>query len=252
MQFGLLSAGDDVDVIAAAQAVIDDVEQAIGIGRIVNAGDFAAALQSVVDEAGGLVAETVVIVAPAVASDENIERCERAAPREIDALLEPLGVLRDHGVNYLRERFVGRPNAVAAGEEIAFKPAFAEMFAEDFHDTAVGSEMIVNGNCLLHGAAIGGVEDGVEAVGIGFIRAEEAEIYGILFDDVAEIFAEFARGFRDYFAGTGDFEGVACEIREVEGFQDAATVDVRAGAHALVAVGGEGCQLGDEAALLIE
>ena len=72
LELGLLSAGDDVDVIAAAQAVIDNVEQAIGIGRIVNAGDFAAALQRVVHEARGLVAETVVIVAPRVAGEEDI------------------------------------------------------------------------------------------------------------------------------------------------------------------------------------
>ena len=115
LQFGLLAAGDDVDVIAAAQAVIENVEQAIGVGRIVNANHFATALQRVVHKSGGLVAETVVIVAPGVAGEEHVERCERPAPGKVNALLEPFGVLRDHRVHYLGERFVGRPHPVTSG-----------------------------------------------------------------------------------------------------------------------------------------
>ena len=44
MQFGLFAAGDHVDVIAAAQAMVEDVEEAVGVRRIVDAYDFAAAL----------------------------------------------------------------------------------------------------------------------------------------------------------------------------------------------------------------
>ena len=100
--------------------------------------------------------------------------------------------------------------------------------------------MIVDRDGLLHGAAIGGIEDGVEAVGVGFVGTEEPEISGILFDYVAQIFAEFARGFGDDLARAGDFQGVAREIRQVEGFQNAAAVDMGAGAHAFVAVGCQG------------
>jgi len=138
LELGLLAAGDDVDVVAAAQAVIENVEQAIGIGRVVNANDFAAPLQGVVNKAGRLMAESIVIVAPAVAGEQNVERRERTAPGKLDALLHPFRVLRDHRIDHLRERFVRRPDTVAAGEQITFEPAFAEMFAQDFHHAAGG------------------------------------------------------------------------------------------------------------------
>ena len=71
------------------------------------------------------------------------------------ALLHPFGVLRHHRIDHLRERFVRRPHAVPAGEQIALEPAFATMLAQHFHHAAVGSEMIVDRNDGLHGAAIG-------------------------------------------------------------------------------------------------
>ena len=125
LQFRLLAAGDHVDVIAAAQAVIENVEQAVGVGRIVNANHFAAALQRVVHKSGRLVAEPVVIVAPGVAGKEHVERSDRPAPGKVDALLQPFRVLRHHRVHHLRERFVGRPHPVPAGEQVALQPAFA-------------------------------------------------------------------------------------------------------------------------------
>ena len=89
LQGELLAAGDDVHVVAAAQAMIDHAEQAIGVRRIVDADHLAPSLQRVIDEAGRLMAEAIVVVAPDVAGDENIQRCDGAAPRIFARLLQP-------------------------------------------------------------------------------------------------------------------------------------------------------------------
>ena len=83
LQLRLLSAGDHVDVIPAAQAVIEHVQQAVGIRRIVDANHFAAPLQRVVHKSRRLVAEAIVIVSPGVAGDEDIQRSDAACATEI-------------------------------------------------------------------------------------------------------------------------------------------------------------------------
>ena len=67
LQLRLFSAGDDVYVIPAAQAVIEYVEQAVCIGRVVNSNHFAAPLQNVINKTRRLMAETVVVISPGVA-----------------------------------------------------------------------------------------------------------------------------------------------------------------------------------------
>ncbi len=106
-----------------------------------------------------------------------------------------------------------------AGEQIAFEPAFAKVFAEHFHHAAVGSEVVVDGNDRLHRATVGGIEDCVEAIRIRFIRAEQAEIGRVEFDDVAQILSEFARRFCYYLAGAGYSQCVLGEVGEIERLQ---------------------------------
>ena len=57
LKLRLLTAGDYVDVVAAAQAVIEDAQQAVAVRRIVHADGFAAARQGIVDKSSRLVAE---------------------------------------------------------------------------------------------------------------------------------------------------------------------------------------------------
>ena len=64
---------DDVDVVGAAQAVVGDGEQAVGVGRKVDAGDVRALVGDDVDEAGVLVGEAVVILTPDERGDEEID-----------------------------------------------------------------------------------------------------------------------------------------------------------------------------------
>jgi hypothetical protein len=66
VQRGLLAGDDHVDVVAAAQAVVSDREQAVGVGREVDPDDLRLLVDDVVDEARVLVREPVVALAPHV------------------------------------------------------------------------------------------------------------------------------------------------------------------------------------------
>ena len=81
----LLARDDHVDVVAAAQAVIGDREQAVGVGRQVDAHDLGLLVDHVVDEAGVLMAEPVVVLPPNVARQEIVERGDRPPPRDVVA-----------------------------------------------------------------------------------------------------------------------------------------------------------------------
>jgi hypothetical protein len=62
-----LFAGDDhVDVVAAAQAVVSDRQERVGIGRQVDADDLGLFVDDVIDEARVLVAEAVMVLTPDV------------------------------------------------------------------------------------------------------------------------------------------------------------------------------------------
>ena len=64
VQRGLLPRDDDVDVVPAAQTVIGDRQQAVRIGRKIDADDPRALVDDVVDEAGILMREPVVVLPP--------------------------------------------------------------------------------------------------------------------------------------------------------------------------------------------
>src|SRR5262249_35607304 len=63
----LLAGDDDVDVVPAAQAVIGDRQQAVGVGRQVDADDLGLLVGNVVDEPRVLMAKAVVVLPPDVA-----------------------------------------------------------------------------------------------------------------------------------------------------------------------------------------
>ena len=77
---GLLAGDDDVDVVAAAQAVVGDRQQRVGVGRQVDADDLGLLVDDVVDEAGVLVGEAVVVLPPDVRGQQVVERGDRPPP----------------------------------------------------------------------------------------------------------------------------------------------------------------------------
>ena len=76
----LLAGDDHVDVVVAAQAVVGDREQRIGIGRQVDADDIGLLVGDEIDEAGILMAEAVVVLPPDMGGQEIVERGDRSPP----------------------------------------------------------------------------------------------------------------------------------------------------------------------------
>ena len=129
-----------------------------------------------VDEAGTLVAKAVVVVAPGGGGQQDVERGDGVAPGELYSLLKPLGVLHGHRGGHHRERLIGGEHAVPAREQIAFQPALAVVLAEYFHHAAIGRNVVIDGDGLADEAAVFDLEYVAEAVGVGLVGAEEAEV----------------------------------------------------------------------------
>ena len=64
LQLGLLATGDDVDVVAAPHAMVEDAQEAVAVRRIVDSDSLASAAQCIVDKPGRLVAKSVMVVSP--------------------------------------------------------------------------------------------------------------------------------------------------------------------------------------------
>ena len=73
----------DVDVMAAAQAVVHHREQAICIRRKIDPHDLGFLVHDVVEETWVLVREAVVILPPDVRSQQVVQRCDLSTPRQI-------------------------------------------------------------------------------------------------------------------------------------------------------------------------
>ena len=78
----MLAGDDDVDVVAAAQAVVHHRQQAVRIGRQVDPHDLGLLVDDVVDEARVLVREAVVVLAPDVRGQQVVQRGDLAPPRQ--------------------------------------------------------------------------------------------------------------------------------------------------------------------------
>ena len=69
----LLAGDDDVHVVTAAQTVVGDGQQGVGVRRQVDADDLGLLVHDVVDEPGVLVGEAVVVLSPHVAGEQVVE-----------------------------------------------------------------------------------------------------------------------------------------------------------------------------------
>ena len=80
---GLLAGHDHVDVVAAPQAMVRHAQQRVGVGRQIDADHLGLLVDYVVDEAGVLVAEAVVVLPPDVGGEQIVQRRDRPAPRDL-------------------------------------------------------------------------------------------------------------------------------------------------------------------------
>ena len=141
-----------------------------------------------------------------------------------------------------------------AGEQVAFQPALAQMFAQHLHDAAVGAEVDVDLLDLGHPLLAGHFQHGFETVRGGLVRAEHTKIPAIEIElhHVAQVFSEVARGFSLDAAGLRQGDGVVAEVRQRQRTQQLAAIGMRVGAHASVAGRGKSRQLLAELAVPVE
>ena len=143
-------------------------------------------------------AEAVVVLPPDERGQQVVQRGDRPPPGDVPRHLQPLGVLVEHRVDDVDEGLVAREEAVPAGQQIAFQPALALVLAEDFHHPAVRVQVVVVGQRLGDPGAVGDFEHVLPAVGVGLVRAEEAEVLAVQvhLHDVAEELAHDAASLR--------------------------------------------------------
>src|SRR5437879_10833128 len=69
LQRGLLTGDDDVNVMAAAQAVIRNRKQRVCVGRQIDANNFGFLVDDMIDEAWVLMAKAIMVLPPHVRSE---------------------------------------------------------------------------------------------------------------------------------------------------------------------------------------
>ncbi len=117
-----------------------------------------------IDEAGILVGEPVVILSPDVGRQQVVQRRDRGAPGDLAAHLQPLGMLVEHGVDDVDEGFVAGEQAVPTGEQVTLEPAFTQVLAQHFHHPAIGAQVDIDGLDGRHPCLAANLVDGLQAV----------------------------------------------------------------------------------------
>ena len=127
---GVFAGNHHVDIVPAAQTVIKNRQQTIGIGRKVNAHDVGLLVDHVVEEAGILMREAVMILLPHMGGEQIVQRRDRPAPGQFRRYLQPLGMLAEHRIDDANEGLIAVEQPVPPGQQISFQPTLALMFAE--------------------------------------------------------------------------------------------------------------------------
>ncbi len=193
-----------------------------------------------VEEAGVLVREAVVVLLPDVRREKVVETGDLRPPGQLFRHLEPFRVLGEHGVHDADEGLVAVENAVAAGEQVALQRALAHVLGEHgVHDAPVRRQELVFLPVLRVPVPVLHREHGPEPVGDGLVRAEHAEVLFLRVQavHVADIGAERGHVGALHCAGRGDVHRIAAEIRQAQIVQQDAAVGMRVRAHAPLAPG---------------
>src|SRR5688572_2790167 len=129
-----------------------------------------------IDEAGILMAETIMVLSPHMRGQQVIERCDGPAPRDVVAYLQPFSVLVEHRVDDMNKSLVTREKTMPARQEVAFEPTLALVLAQHFHDAAVGGELVIEVETLRVPGPVSHIEHVLPAVRIIFVWTEQAKI----------------------------------------------------------------------------
>ena len=130
-------------------------------------------------------AEAIMVLPPDMRRQQIVQGGRSAAASgKSSRHFQPFGVLIEHGIDDVDEGFVTGEQTVPTGQQIAFEPTLAEMFAQHLHHATFVGEMNVVRFDVLHPGAVGHLENRVEPVRGGFVRAHDSEIarLGIQFE----------------------------------------------------------------------
>ena len=118
----------------------------------------------VINKAGILMRETVVILAPDMRCQKISKRGDGTAPGDLLAYLEPFGVLIEHRINNMDECFVTRKKTMASGEQITLEPTLTCMLGKNFHYPPVRRQMFILGQGLCNPGSGRHLKQGVQPV----------------------------------------------------------------------------------------
>src|ERR1700722_15902661 len=117
--------------------MIRDPEQRVRVWRKIDADDIGLLVDDEIDEAGILMAEAVMVLAPDMRRQQIVERGDRASPGQAARHLQPFGVLVEHRIHEVDKGLIAGEETVPSGEQISLEPALAEMLAEYLHHATV-------------------------------------------------------------------------------------------------------------------
>ena len=249
---GLLATEDGVDAVGGLVDALGHSEGHIGVGRIVSIHDMRVVglVEQQVDKTGVLVREAVVVLAPHVARQQNVEAADGSTPRNL-ALggLEPFAVLVDHGIDDVDKALVGAPHAGAAGEHVGLEEALALVLGQLLDNLAGTGQQLVVGLVLVKAGIpllLGHLVGSLQAVGRGLVGTEDAEVVHVLGQDVGSVLAKDAGGLGGAPAVTLTCDGnlVGMNIGQFELAAHLSAVRVGVGADAQLAGRHKGRHLG--------
>ena len=208
-----------------------------------------------VEEAGILVREAVVILLPDVGGEQIVQRRDLPAPGQLQRYLQPFGVLAEHRVHDANEGLVAVEQTVPPGQKISFQPTLALVLAEHRVQHASGGReefIILYFPCVP--LTVGDFEDRAQKIRECLIGTEDTEIPLILIQlgDIAQELTQHERILAVHGAGRRHIHRVVAEVRHSQIAQQNAAVGVRIGAHAPVALRRQVGQFRHEPAILIE
>ena len=102
----LLVGDDHIDIVAASQTVIGNRQQAVRIGRQIDARHARTLVGDDIQKAGILVCEAVVILPPDSRGNQQVEGSDIRAPGQLTRFFQPFGVLVEHRIDDMDEGFV--------------------------------------------------------------------------------------------------------------------------------------------------
>ena len=176
-------------------------------------------------------------------------------PGHLETLLDPLGMLVDHGINDVDEGLVAVEKSMATGENVAFEPALHGVLRQHLHDSAFRAEVaavFVLWQVSVHPDLLSSLVDFAELVALRLIRTHDAEGLLVVADDRVEEFGKLAHAWSHGDTRLVDLHGKVAEVLQAERAAEKSTVRDGVLGHALALGRRELSQLWDELAFLAE